>query len=107
MDVVAYCEDKELRSPVALTAPVSRNVIVLTDPMSGFLDIPPGSSSSMSVKLVGCRCSMAERSIRDEVVMPRFSRAVTVTCPRTVADVSSRMSNAMASVSVTTRLLVA
>ena len=46
---------------------------------SGSCVVPPGSSERRSVKLDGCRCSIALRSMTDDVVMPCDSCAVTTT----------------------------
>gem|GEM_PF-6913398 len=51
---------------------------------------PPGSSSRMSAKLDGCKCSMACFSILDDVVRPRFSWAVTTTSPSWLTSVSNK-----------------
>ena len=70
----------------SLVLPASRILIRLALPILGSTDFPPGSSSSRSVKLVGCRCSMALRSIFDALVSPFDSEAVMTTSFSAITD---------------------
>ena len=65
--------------PCASIVPVSRNPIVLAVDRSGSFCCPPGSSCIRSLRLVGCRNSIAERSMREAVTAPCDSLAVTTT----------------------------
>lgn len=65
--------------------PVSRRVMEFVLDISGVCEIFPGRSSRRSVKLVGCRCSIADLLITEELVSPLLSSAVTTTSFRIVA----------------------
>lgn len=59
--------------------PISRRWIVLGADNTGDEEEPPGSSASRSAKLDGWMCSIALRSITEELVTPFDSEAVTTT----------------------------
>ena len=59
--------------------PVSRKAMALVRLMSGVWLMLPGSSSRMSAKLVGWRCDMASRSMREPEVRLLLWVAVTTT----------------------------
>ena len=64
-----------------LAVPVSRMRMVLGELSTGSCERPPGRSSSKSVKLDGCRCSMACFLMIEAEVNPLDSWAVTTTSP--------------------------
>ena len=66
--------------------PTSRKVMFLAPFILGSLVFPPGNSASKSEKLVGCRCSIAVRSIFEALVIPFDSEAVTTTSRNAVED---------------------
>lgn len=57
--------------------------------MSGSFEMNPGSSSTRSVKLDGCRWAIAWRSMTEAAVTPRLSRAVTTTSPSSFPFISA------------------
>ena len=78
---------------ISLLFPASRMLIRFAFPILGSMDFPPGSISSRSVKLVGCKCSIALRSIFEALVTPFDSEAVITTSFNAMVDEVSRKAN--------------
>ena len=81
--------------------------MVLACPMLGVCDMLPGSSSSRSAKLVGCKWLMASRPMRELLVIPVDSLAVTTTALSTLEfSVSVILTSAGVVPKVTVRVAV-